>query len=147
MITTLRVRIHGDCPAEGVSIACAGFTLVEVIVVLVLLSMAAAAVGPGLLTPARASRAELATVIADARRLAVRRASPVWLRVDVAGFWRIAAEPARSGPLMSGRLDSVPGAPFDVLFSPLGTCAADLELAPRVRSAELDPLTCELSGS
>ena len=66
-----------------------GFTLVEMLVVLVLLGLAAALVAPGFInTPAKRTT-ELVELIGAARDAAVRRGEVVSLHVERSGAWQV----------------------------------------------------------
>ena len=124
--------------------ASAGFTLLEVVVVLVLLALAAAVVAPSLLSTHPENSSEIPALVGSTRQAAVRRGETVRLRIDRSGAWQAIAGTEPGGDLlMSGRLAGLPASPADLIFSPLGTCAPSIESAP---SAALvtDPLTCEL---
>jgi prepilin-type N-terminal cleavage/methylation domain-containing protein len=119
-----------------------GFTLVEVIVVLVLLTLAAAVVAPSLLRP-RAEASELVSLVRSAREAAVRRGETVHLQIDRSGGWQATTEGSPPTELlMTGQLSDSQGA-VDILFSPLGTCAPTPETLPAQLLAGFDPLTCE----
>jgi prepilin-type N-terminal cleavage/methylation domain-containing protein len=119
-----------------------GFTLVEVIVVLVLLTLAAAVVAPSLFRP-HAEASELASLVRSARDAAVRRGETIHLRIDHSGAWQAMTEGSPPTELlMAGRLSDSRGA-VDILFSPLGTCAPSPETLPAQALAAFDPLTCE----
>jgi len=121
----------------------AGYTLLEVIVVLLLLSIAATVVAPRLLFPKSDQASALRTTINNAREAAVGRGEMVRLRIDRSGAWQATAEGSPPTELlMSGRLSETRGA-VDLLFSPLGTCAPTLETLPAAALAAFDPLTCE----
>lgn len=126
-----------------------GFTLIEVLVVLVLLGLAAALVGPALFSSRSKEEAALVSLVAGARDAAVRRAEVVYLRVETSGTWRVDGDASTAdGPLATGRLaPPPPGAPFTLIVSPLGSCAFDVRSHAAARSIPLDPLTCEVGAS
>jgi prepilin-type N-terminal cleavage/methylation domain-containing protein len=101
------------------------FTLVEILVVLVLLGIAAAIVAPALIPPAR-PEATIATVLDATRRVAIRRAESVTVRVATTGAWQVTgdASPA-AGTLLAGTLGSPIPASVIVHVSPLGICTVD----------------------
>ena len=120
-----------------------GYTLLEVIVVLILLSIAAAVVAPSLLSPSPDQASSLRAIISNAREAAVRRGEMVRLHIDRSGAWQAIAEGSAPGErLMVGQLSDTRGA-ADLLFSPLGTCAPSPETLVAPAFAEFDPLTCE----
>ena len=119
-----------------------GFTLVELIVVLVILALAAAIVAPSLISSPSEATTELSRLIGSAREAAVRRGETVLLRTDRTGTWQIVAgTPPRDEILMSGRLTDTPPDRVELVFSPLGTCGPPAESGA---AAGLDPLTCEV---
>jgi prepilin-type N-terminal cleavage/methylation domain-containing protein len=119
-----------------------GYTLLEVIVVLVLLTIAAALVAPSLL-PGRANPSSpVSQLVASARAASVRRGEMIHLRIDRAGNWEARTGNA-SQPLMSGRLSDPPKGAVDLILSPLGTCASSVGSTPIETPTGLDPLTCE----
>jgi prepilin-type N-terminal cleavage/methylation domain-containing protein len=100
-----------------------GFTLLEVIVVLALLALAAAAVQPVLWSSRVRPEETLERVVARARELAVRRAESMRLRVEASGRWDV--RPAPPGDSLIVAADSLrpPLATAVVLnISPLGAC-------------------------
>lgn len=122
----------------------AGFTLIELVVVLVVLGMSAVLVAPTLRPPTRAGESDRAALLRGARDLAVRRAESLRLEVQASGAWVLTGTaPGSREPLASGRLGAVDGPGFALVFSPLGTCGPD----PASRAVRrLDPLRCELRG-
>jgi prepilin-type N-terminal cleavage/methylation domain-containing protein len=121
-----------------------GFTLIEMLVVLVLLGMAAALAAPALrsLDPPRPA---LSSLIPGARDAAARRGETVYLRIAKSGEWRMeGAASSGAGPLATGRVDPFPGLPLTIIVSPLGSCAFDLRSTEAARSIRLDPLTCKV---
>jgi prepilin-type N-terminal cleavage/methylation domain-containing protein len=123
-----------------------GFTLVEMLVVLVLLGMAAALAAPALrsFSPPRPA---LSSLIPGSRDAAARRGETVYLRVAASGKWRMeGAASSGAGPLATGQVDPFPGLPLTIIVSPLGSCAFDLRSAQAARTIRLDPLTCKVEG-
>jgi Tfp pilus assembly protein FimT len=116
--------------------------MVEVIVVLVLLTLAAAVVAPSLLS-SHSESSELTSLVRSAREAAVRRGETVHLRIDQSGAWQVVAG-ALTGDeiLISGRLTNVPADRVNLVFSPLGTCGPTAESVPVLA---FDPLTCEVT--
>jgi len=125
--------------------ASAGFTLLEVIVVLVLLALAAAIVAPSLLSTHPENSSEIQALVGSTRQAAVRRGETVRLQVDPTGAWQAVAGTEPGGDLLlSGQLASHPASTTDLIFSPLGTCAPSIESVPGEALAAFDPLTCEV---
>lgn len=124
-----------------------GFTLVEVIVVLVLLGLAAALAAPAFLSREREPESQLATIVRGVRELAERRGEIVHLRVGASGDWQVegAASPA-AGTLAEGRLDDFAGPGFTLVVAPIGTCAFDVRSSGAARFIAIDPLTCEVQA-
>lgn len=121
-----------------------GFTMVEVIVVLVLLTLAAAVVAPSLLSSHSEVSSELPRLMRSAREAAIRRGETVHLRIDQSGAWQVVAGPTPPGEiLLAGQLSSLPGGPTHLVFSPLGTCGPAVESEPLAPLAAINPLTCE----
>lgn len=121
-----------------------GYTLLEVIVVLVLLGVAGTVVAPSLRSPRPEQSSSLRAVVGSVREAAVRRGEIVRLRIDRSGAWHASAgRPPQTELLMSGQL-SDPGEAADLLLSPLGTCAPTPEALPTHSWAAFDPLTCEI---
>lgn len=120
-----------------------GFTLVELIVVLVILALGAAIVAPSLVSSASEASSELSRLVGSAREAAVRRGETVQLRINQSGAWQIiAGAPPQGEILISGRLTDAPVDRLELVFSPLGTCGPAAESGSVV---DLDPLTCEVA--
>jgi len=128
--------MHQSRPARG-------FTLLEMLVVLLLIGMAAALAAPVLLrtNPDWSGFDEL---IATAREAAVRRGEVLYRRVSTSGQWSLeAANAPTPDPLASGHVGSV-GAPLTLMISPNGSCMFDVATVARGTTLRLDPLTCEV---
>ena len=126
-----------------------GFTLVEMLVVLVLLGLAAALVAPAILPSHHTDASELSGLLAASRDAALRRGEVLWLRVESSGAWRIDGDASSAeGAVATGQLATpVSGAGFTVMISPLGSCAFDVRSGAAARAIPLDPLTCEVRAS
>jgi prepilin-type N-terminal cleavage/methylation domain-containing protein len=123
-----------------------GFTLIEMLVVLVLLGMAAALAAPALRS-FRPPRPALSSLIPGSRDAAAKRGETVYLRIAESGVWRMeGAASSDAGPIATGRVDPFPGLPLTIIVSPLGSCAFDLRSTEAARSIRLDPLTCKVDG-
>jgi prepilin-type N-terminal cleavage/methylation domain-containing protein len=120
-----------------------GFTLVEILVVLILMALATALVAPALLPPRR-ERSALGALLGSARETAARRGEVVYLHIAPTGEWRIegGANPLE-GTLATGRVQSFASAPVTLVVSPLGSCAFDVRSGAAAAVVELEPLTCE----
>ena len=124
----------------------AGYTLLEIAVVLLLIGMAAALAAPMLLrvNPGRSGFEEL---IATGREAAIRRGEVLYLRMSTSGQWSLGAANAPTPePLASGHLEAV-GAPLTLMFQPNGSCMFDVATVSRGTAIRLDPLTCEVQSS
>ncbi len=108
----------------------AGLTLIEVIVVLLLLGLAAALAAPAFVARQADAESQLASVIRGARELAERRGEIVHLQVGASGVWQVegAASP-EAGVLARGRLDEFAAPPFTLVLAPIGTCDFDVRSA------------------
>jgi prepilin-type N-terminal cleavage/methylation domain-containing protein len=135
-----RGRGRGPSPTQSDALRSAGFTLVEMLVVLMMIGTAAMVVAPALRRPdergASPSADALAAAIARARLAAVTRAVPVSVDVDLAaGRWAALAHPADRPadttdagllPLSSDtRLSGGDGKTAQVAFDGLGRARAD----------------------
>jgi prepilin-type N-terminal cleavage/methylation domain-containing protein len=142
-LAALEIRLVTGCRFTYEYSRRAGYTLLEVIVVLILLAVAAAVVAPGLLSNRPEPASEVRTLVDNARQASVRRGEMVRLTIDRSGLWRATVGTGSERELlMAGRLDAPPGAAADLIFSPLGTCgiAAGSDQGPLTA---YDPLTCE----
>lgn len=102
-----------------------GFTLVELLVVLVLMGLAIGLVAPALRPPEAPSESALAPLLRAGRSAAIRRGEPTLLTVERDGRWQLAGRASPGDLLADGRI-AAPRARFSVVFSPLGTCAPDV---------------------
>jgi len=121
-----------------------GFTLVEVVVVLIVLGLGAALVAPALTPPKARTSASLGNVIAHVQDLAVRRGETMLLQVSSGGTWTAfgTASP-EEGPLGTGGLDGAgPAHGFSLLVDPLGSCGLTLDADTLGWQPPVDPLTC-----
>ncbi len=103
----------------------AGLTLLELLVVLTLLGLAAALAAPALRPPAAPPATPLARTVAEARATALRRAEALQLDVDSDGGWRLRA---RDSVLARGQLDARAAGdalPLRLAISPLGVCVPE----------------------
>ena len=123
-----------------------GFTLIEILVVLVLLGMAAALAAPALRS-VLPTRRGLSSLVPEAREAAAERGDTVYLRIAESGEWRIDARAAGSKPVATGRVDPFPGLPLTLIVSPRGSCAFDPHSAKAAASIRLEPRTCKVQSS
>ncbi|MGH7562779.1 MAG: prepilin-type N-terminal cleavage/methylation domain-containing protein [Gemmatimonadales bacterium] len=93
-----------------------GFTLVEVVVVLLILGLVAATAMPALpsvraLTPAEEARLQVVALVAHARKSALDRAATATLRINAASLaWRLTIASADSAQTEEGKLHLPEGA-------------------------------------
>lgn len=119
-----------------------GYTLIEIVVVLLLMSLAAALVAPSL-TQREASSDVVLALAGQARRIAVRRAETVTLTIEASGAWRLDGAASRmAGAIVTGRLRG-PREALTLVVSPFGSCSADMATAAAGAALRIDPLTCE----
>ena len=130
--------------SSGLGRSRGGFTLVEMLVVLILMGLAAALVAPALLAPGR-STSSLKDLVASAREAAARRGEVVYLTIEPTGQWRLegGANPLE-GTLAAGRVQPFFAAPVTLVVSSLGSCAFDVRSAAAASAVALEPLTCEI---
>jgi prepilin-type N-terminal cleavage/methylation domain-containing protein len=143
-VSSTRATIDQRRGAEPRAFRRRGFTLLEVIIVLLLMAMATALVAPSIGSRQPSSRDELAALLQVARVAAVRRGEVVTVTVAASGQWRLDGDAsAADGPIATGQLGAKPAAALTVAVSPLGGCAPALDSASTVLLASVDPLTCE----
>lgn len=127
----------------------AGFTLLEMLVVLVLLGLATAMVAPRLSAGGAALDADartLAAALEDARWTALRTGRPVTLRLDLdVPGWDGGRLPGTAALRVVGDAALMPGGAAQVLFLPDGSASgADIRLTGRrggERAIRVDWLT------
>lgn len=116
-----------------------GMSLLELLVVLTLMGVAAALVAPVFRSRSSGPERYDVALVASARRTAVRRAEPLRLRLFENGSWSIVAQ--RDGAMVdSGHVaGQLPTA--DLLLDALGGCVP----VPQKQSREFDPLSCSFT--
>ena len=121
-----------------------GFTLIEILVVLILMGLVAALVAPTLL-PRHHDQSALNALLVSAREAAARRGEVLYVHIDPTGEWRIeaGASPLQA-PLATGHMQPVFTAAVTLMVSPLGTCGFDVRSAAAVGTVPFDPLSCEM---
>jgi prepilin-type N-terminal cleavage/methylation domain-containing protein len=121
-----------------------GFTLIELIVVLAIMALAAAVVIPVLSRPRTGTTVQ--SVIESARDAAASRGETVYLRIDPSGTWHMegGGSPLETDAA-SGRIAPIATVPLTLLVAPAGSCAFDVRSAAAARGLALDPLSCTLS--
>jgi len=129
---------------SGVRSVRTGFTLIEMLVVLILMGLAAALVAPALIPPRR-DGSDLGALLENAREAAARRGEVVYLQIEPTGRWRMegGANPLE-GTLAAGRIEPFLTAPATLVVSPLGSCAFDVRSGAAAQVVALDQLTCEI---
>ena len=119
-----------------------GYTLIEIVVVLLLMGLAAALVAP-VLSQRQASSDAVLALAGQARRIAVGRAEPVTLTIEAWGAWRLDGAASRAaGAIATGTLPR-PREALTLVFSPFGSCSADVASATAGAAFRIEPLTCE----
>ena len=121
-----------------------GFTLLEVLVVLLLLGLAFALVVPSFRSPRDKQDDAVQRLIDEARRLAVQRAGTVTLSVQADGGWTIESQGSADVlQLEEGRLELAETMPLRVHVSALGACT--VQTVPGAeRSITIDPVRCRI---
>ncbi len=128
------------------SIGAGGFTLIEIVVVLILVGLATALTAPALLYPPEEDGTALSGVVEGARRLAEGRGETLYLTVEAGGGWSVTgAASGEEGPLAQGVMDPYSGPGLRLFLSPLGTCGLDIR-TPTSASFRISPLGCQVSG-
>lgn len=123
----------------------AGFTLVELLVVLILMGVAVGLVAPAFLPPRRTEESALAALIRRAQDIAAARGETVTLGIAASGDWRLDGTSAGSAQaLATGTLDGYDGPRAILVVSALGTCGFDVRSSDAALAIPIDPLTCEL---
>ncbi|MDQ3082719.1 MAG: prepilin-type N-terminal cleavage/methylation domain-containing protein [Gemmatimonadota bacterium] len=128
-----------------------GFTLLELVVVLAIMGLGMAVVAPSLVLRSPSPEEALQRVVADARRVATRRAQTVSLDIDDDGEWRVVGS-ERDAPevLLTGELDASSSLGVHLRITPLGLCLSEARGADsggRRPAVSFDPLTCSLRRS
>jgi prepilin-type N-terminal cleavage/methylation domain-containing protein len=123
-----------------------GFTLLEVLVTLILIGVAAALVAPAFRDLPRTEKDELDVVIDAAKRVAVRNASTVTLAFAADGRWGATESNGASLVELPGGTLAQTGVPLVRLrVSPLGGCSMD-GVPPAQPTLTFDPVRCRLRG-
>ena len=125
--------------------ASGGFTLLELVVVLIVLSLAATVAIPALTRAPDHRESGLAALLTTSREAAARRGETIRLSIARSGTWRMEGmASSREAPIQTGQVDSFPGLPLTLIVSPVGSCGFDARSAGSASVVPLDPLTCTL---
>jgi len=135
-------------PHDRSRVCVAGFTLVEMLVVIVLMMVAAGIVAPAFVPrQPETSEADLARLVRSARAAAAAREETLFVRLSTSGAWRIEGAGADGGgDVVTGTLSAYTGPAGTIVVSPLGTCAFDVRSTAGAVAIPLDPMTCEVLG-
>jgi prepilin-type N-terminal cleavage/methylation domain-containing protein len=124
-----------------------GYTLIEVIVVLVIMGLAAALVAPAIFRSPAYDRQRQVTALVDAARdAAAKRGEVIYASIAPNGVWTMEGGGLPlEGELTHGRIDPLSSAPLTLIVSPVGSCAFDVRsTAAAAAAVRLDPLTCDI---
>jgi prepilin-type N-terminal cleavage/methylation domain-containing protein len=141
-LTTVVVADRHASPNSLVRRLRGGFTLIEMLAVLMLLAVTLVLVSPAI-PPRRPAAADAVQDLIDgARRAAVQRAETVTLSFTADGSWSVEAG-QDAIRVAEGRVDWQPALPLRLRISPLGACT--LHVAARTDVIlTLDPVHCRL---
>jgi prepilin-type N-terminal cleavage/methylation domain-containing protein len=120
-----------------------GYTLIEMLVVLIIMGLAAALVAPSLLKSGGYDRQrQLAAIVQAARETAAKRSETIYVRVDPTGTWRMEGA---EGAISQGRMERLSTIGLTLVVSPVGSCAFDVRsIAAAAQVVRLGPPTCDL---
>ncbi len=123
--------------------ATSGLTLIEVVIVIAILAIAAAIVFPNVFPQdAPATALSEAQLIDQAKAFAVARGEPLRLSIQHDGAWEIVSEAAPgSGALASGHLAEAPAFTIDLRVTELGACLPARD-GRRVEGPAIDAVSC-----
>jgi prepilin-type N-terminal cleavage/methylation domain-containing protein len=124
-----------------------GFTLIEMLVVLVIMGLAAGLVAPMLWRPTKYDRQrQLTAVVQAARSTAATRGEVIYLRIEPTGEWHMEGGGLPvEGDVARGRMDRLSRSPLTLIVSPIGSCSFDVRSTSAAATVvQLDPLACEI---
>jgi prepilin-type N-terminal cleavage/methylation domain-containing protein len=122
-----------------------GFTLLEILIVLLLLGLAFALVAPSFVSPRNKQDDAVQRLIDEARRLAVQRAGAVTLSIRADGAWTIESQGSLDmTQLKQGSIDRTAAVPMRVQVSALGACLLESMLETN-GAVTLDPVHCRIT--
>ena len=119
-----------------------GFTLVEILVVLIILGVAFTLTIPSLVSP-RAPEDAMQRVVDLARRTAIRRAGGVRLSIEAGGAWSLESSSGLDPDLGTGTLLWPHAFPVTIHISALGACMLEAPALQQV--VAIDPVRCRLA--
>ncbi len=119
-----------------------GVTLLELLVVITLIGLAAALGAPALRRERPDPTTDAQRVVAFARAAAVRRGETLVLETARSGVWTLVVARGDSQPLRRGTIAAPAALPARLLVSPLGSCLPDGERA----DAAWDPAACRVAA-
>lgn len=120
-----------------------GFTLVEVVVVLAVIGVSLAVIGPSLIV--RRAQPGISEALTASRRAAIRRGESMELAFSANGSWTTSPLRSRGEPLLSGTLPDAVAIEADILVSPLGVCT--VQRGRIAAQLSFDPLACTVADS
>lgn len=120
-----------------------GFTLVEVVVVLAVIGVSLAVIGPSLIV--RRAQPGISEALTASRRAAIRRGESMELAFLANGGWTTSPVRSRGEPLLSGTLPAAVAIEADILVSPLGVCT--VQRGRIAAQLSFDPLGCTVADS
>jgi prepilin-type N-terminal cleavage/methylation domain-containing protein len=126
-----------------------GYTLLELIVVVALMGLAAALVLP-ILRPRGPSESAMQAIVTTARQAAAQRGEIIYVRFEPTGEWHMEGGGSTlEGDVMGGRIHAIAQVPLTLIVSPTGSCAFDVRSAAAgaARLVKLDPLTCQIDNA
>ena len=119
-----------------------GYTIIEMVIVLMILGVALALAAPGFARSVSTSTDTRVQVIAAARGAAIDRAETLSLDIGQDGRW-VLSEPGAADHALSGGTIANPGAALRLNLSPAGLCI------PNAGSGQdnivVDPLSCAVA--
>jgi prepilin-type N-terminal cleavage/methylation domain-containing protein len=122
-----------------------GYTLLELVVVLMIMGLAAALVLPALRSP-RPDGSRLNSLLAQGRAIAAQRGEVIYLHIAPTGEWHVEVGGSIEGVVSEGQTEPVVTAPVTLVVSPTGSCVLDVRSAATTSIPALDPLDCEARG-
>lgn len=122
-----------------VSVAHRGVTLLELLIVLTVMGIAAALVTPMLTLPRAPDSSDAEAIVTRARQLAISRSEGLHVQITADGFWIVRTFRSRES-LDSGRTNGLV-VPREFAVDALGSC---VPTTAGVTGQAFDPLACRL---